>query len=36
MKRIALPVFAAIVLAFAAAPLFAYSVKLKDGSIADY
>ena len=33
MKRIALPVFAAIVLAFAAAPLFAYSVKLKDGSI---
>ncbi|HEY6146732.1 MAG TPA: hypothetical protein VIZ69_03510 [Thermoanaerobaculia bacterium] len=33
MKRIALPLFAAIVFAFAAAPLLAYSVKLKDGSI---
>jgi hypothetical protein len=33
MKRIALPLFAAIVFAFAASPLLAYSVKLKDGSI---
>jgi hypothetical protein len=33
MKRIALPVFAALVLAFAASPLLAYTVKLKDGSI---
>ncbi|MDQ6892910.1 MAG: hypothetical protein M3167_09560 [Acidobacteriota bacterium] len=33
MKRIALPLFAAIVFAFAAVPLLAYSVKLKDGSI---
>jgi hypothetical protein len=33
MKRIAVPVFAAFLLALAAAPLYAYSVKLKDGSI---
>ena len=33
MKRIALPVFAALVLAFAASPLLAYTVKLKDGSL---
>jgi hypothetical protein len=33
MKRIAIPVFAALVLAFAASPLLAYTVKLKDGSI---
>lgn len=33
MKRIAAPAFVAILLALAAAPLYAYSVKLKDGSL---
>lgn len=33
MKRIALPAFAAALFLFAAAPMLAYNVKLKDGSI---